>query len=58
LENLKIWKSHLKKCLNQQGFHKKYRSIKKIGKGSFATVYMVKRIYDDKIFAAKAFLKE
>jgi serine/threonine protein kinase len=44
--------------LNQQGFHKKYRSIKKIGKGGFATVYMVKRLYDDKIFAAKAFLKE
>lgn len=36
-----IWKSHLIQSLTQRGFHEKYRPIKKIGKGSYATVYMV-----------------
>jgi serine/threonine protein kinase len=43
--------------LNQIGFHKLYKPIKKIGKGGFATVYEVERLTDKKKFAVKAFSK-
>lgn len=32
--------------------------MKKIGKGSFATVYLVKKIEDEKYYAVKSFSKE
>jgi len=48
----------LKKLLNQRGFHDCYKPIKKIGKGNFATVYLVQRLSDGTNFAVKAFLKE
>ena len=34
-----IWMKCLTRSLNQLGFHKLYKPIKKIGKGGFATVY-------------------
>jgi serine/threonine protein kinase len=55
---LKEWKQILSKKLSQGGFHKTYRPIKKIGKGSFASVYLAIRLEDDKKFAVKAFSKE
>jgi serine/threonine protein kinase len=39
------------------GFHDQYKVIDKIGKGSTSTVYKVQRVADEKIFAAKVFLK-
>ena len=34
-----------------------YKPIRKIGKGAFATVYLVRRLSDNKDFAVKAFSK-
>ena len=36
-------------------FLDKYKIIKKIGTGSYGTVYKVSRISDDKVFATKYF---
>jgi serine/threonine protein kinase len=47
----------LSKKVTQFGFHEQFRPIKKIGKGGFATVYEVKRAFDGKSFAVKAFSK-
>jgi hypothetical protein len=35
------WGKLLGKFLNQRGFHQLFQPIKKIGKGNFATVYLV-----------------
>lgn len=40
--DLSIWRAHLKKKLNQRGFHDQFLPIKKIGEGKFAQVYQVK----------------
>jgi serine/threonine protein kinase len=48
----------LKGYLNQVGFHEQYKPIKKIGKGSFASVYLVQHFEDKQYFAVKAFSKE
>lgn len=50
-------RAHLSKFLNQKGFHAQFKPIKKLGKGNFATVYLVARIEDGKKFAVKAFSK-
>lgn len=55
---VEIWIRHLAQHLNQYGFHRNYRPIKKIGKGGFATVYEVERVTDKKHFAVKAFSKQ
>lgn len=47
----------MSKNLNQSGFHKLYKPIRKLGKGGFATVYEVERVTDKARFAAKAFSK-
>ena len=44
--------------LNQRGFHELFRPIKKIGKGNFATVYLVVKHEDGRKYAVKAFSKE
>jgi len=58
VQALKEWKQVLCKKLNQKDFHKHYKPIKKIGKGSFASVYLAFRLEDDKKFAVKTFSKE
>lgn len=44
--------------LNQKGFHEMFKPMKKLGKGSFASVYEVERLTDRKKFAVKAFSKQ
>ena len=53
-----VWRSTLKGHLNQTNFHQEFKPVKKIGKGNFASVYLVERIKDGKEFAVKAFSKE
>jgi len=44
--------------MNQMGFHEKFKPIKKIGKGNFASVYLAEKIDDKGKYAVKAFSKE
>lgn len=37
------WRDELANRLNQRGFHETFKAIKKIGKGNFATVYLVQK---------------
>ena len=53
-----IWIKYLTRCLNQLGFHRLYKPVKKLGKGGFATVYEVERLTDRCHFAVKAFSKQ
>ena len=48
----------LKNKLNQRGFHEQFKPYKKIGKGNFATVFLVKKIENKTLYAVKAFSKE
>lgn len=48
----------LSRTLNQLGFHRLYKPVKKLGKGGFATVYEVERLTDKRHFAVKAFAKQ
>lgn len=52
------WKNYLESVLNQRGFHELFKPIKKIGKGNFASVYLVIKHEDGKKYAVKAFSKE
>lgn len=51
------WRDQLEGRINQRGFHELFKPIKKIGKGNFATVYLVIRHEDGGKYAAKAFSK-
>lgn len=53
-----IWREILAKKINQRGFHELFKPIKKIGKGNFATVYLVNKLEDNQKYAVKAFSKE
>ena len=44
--------------INQRGFHEIFKPIKKIGKGNFASVYLVYKHEDGHKYAVKAFSKE
>jgi len=44
--------------LHQKGFHERFKPLRKLGKGNFATVYEVERFSDGKKFAVKAFSKQ
>ena len=44
--------------LNLGNFHANYKDIKKIGKGNFASVYLVESTQTGEQFAVKAFSKE
>lgn len=57
-EEVQKWREVLKDYLNQRGFHEQFKPFKKIGKGNFATVYLVEKIEDQKNYAVKAFSKE
>lgn len=56
--NMMEWQDILKGCMSQRNFHQLFTPIKKLKQGAFASVYMVKRKADGKMFAAKAFSKE
>jgi hypothetical protein len=40
-EQMFQWRNYLGKKLNQRGFHELFKPIKKVGKGNFASVYLV-----------------
>lgn len=52
------WRKHFCKVLIQCDFHTKFTTIKMIGKGSFARVYLVENKETKEKFAVKAFSKE
>jgi len=52
------WRSYLCKAFLQCDFHQKFNTIKMIGKGSFARVYLVEEKGTKQRFAVKAFSKE
>jgi len=52
------WVSYLQRQIHQKGFHERFKPIRILGKGNFATVYEVTRIEDGKKFAVKAFSKQ
>lgn len=52
------WKENLCKVFLQCDFHAKFHTIKMIGKGSFARVYLVQNKENQKKYAVKAFSKE
>jgi len=54
---IESWSGLLAKKLNQKGFHKMFKPLRKLGKGNFATVYEVERVTDGSKFAVKAFSK-
>jgi serine/threonine protein kinase len=56
-EELINWRDELALRINQRGFHELFKPIKKIGKGNFASVYLVIKHEDDKKYAVKAFSK-
>ena len=52
------WRLNLSKVFIQCDFHTKYQTIKMIGKGSFARVYLVENKDTKERFAVKAFSKD
>jgi calcium-dependent protein kinase len=40
-EDVTIWREVLKSKMNQRGFHEQFKALDKIGKGNFASVYLV-----------------
>ncbi len=53
-----IWRKYLCKTFMQCDFHTKFNTIKMIGKGSFARVYLVENKETRERYAVKAFSKE
>ena len=56
--NFREWRSQLCKVFLQCDFHTKFNTVKMIGKGSFARVYLVENKETGQRFAVKAFSKE
>ena len=52
------WKMHLCQVFLQCDFHNKFNTLKMIGKGSFARVYLVQNKENGRRYAVKAFSKE
>lgn len=57
-EELEGLRTSLKLKLNQRGFHEQFKALDKIGKGNFASVYLVEKHEDKNRYAVKAFSKE
>lgn len=60
-ENKEIFQTllpYFRSRLNLGNFHANYRAIKKIGKGNFASVYLVECTHTGTQYAVKAFSKE
>ena len=51
-------RSILKLKLNQRGFQEFFKPMKKLGKGTFATVFSARKFEDNNVYAIKAFSKE
>lgn len=49
---------YFRERLNLSNFHILYKAVKKIGKGNFASVYLVDSTQNGKSYAVKAFSKE
>ena len=56
-EEMMKWRAKLGQKINQRGFHELFKPIKKVGKGNFASVYLVIKYEDGKKYAVKAFSK-
>ena len=56
--NFSEWKDQLCKVFIQCDFHAKFNTVKMIGKGSFARVYLIENKKTKRQFAVKAFSKE
>ena len=56
--DLVFWKNAFAKVCIQCNFSEKFRTLKLIGKGSFARVYLVEKLEDSTKYAVKAFSKE
>lgn len=52
-----LWREYFEKTLKERGFHELFKPLKKIGRGGFATVYLVRKNEDNKNYAVKAFSK-
>ncbi len=57
-DHFEIWKSKLFLMFNQINFHKRFKNIKMIGKGTYARVYLEENKKNKNRFAVKAFNKE
>lgn len=57
VSDLELFRHYLSTKINQIGFHQYFRVQRKIGKGSFASVYLAQRIEDGMKMAIKAFCK-
>lgn len=53
IQNLLTVQSLLRRKMCELGFQSKYRTIRQLGKGATAEVYLVSRLSDKKLFAAK-----
>jgi serine/threonine protein kinase len=51
------WNTLLRKC-TLNNFDDIYLPMEMLGKGSFATVYKVKRLFDQKVMAAKFYYRD
>ena len=57
-QEAELWREALRPRLNQRGFHEQFKAKKRIGKGNFASVYLVEKVEDGRSYAVKAFSKE
>lgn len=51
------WVKSLRTLINQYGFHKYFKAIRRLGKGQFATVFEVENFETGHKFAVKGFSK-
>ena len=50
--------SKLKRCISHKGFNEFYKPLKRLGRGTFATVYLIEHKYTKTKMAAKVFSYE
>lgn len=52
------WEDALLSCITHKGFHANFKPLRKLGQGSFATVYLAEDIRKGEKIAVKVFSKE